>query len=71
MRTGRVGKLSCANPAPDTARSASHAPMITPMRPVFMVCVPCPDRFLRRSKASGFAGRMPTIPRVGKSGGAE
>src|ERR1700730_11831424 len=39
MRTGRLGKFSCADPAPAAMRSTSHAPMITPIRHRFMVCV--------------------------------
>src|SRR6266705_2977299 len=70
MRTARLGKLSCADPAPGAATSANHAAMIAPMRHVFIVC-PCPDRFCGACEGvSDFAGRMPIISEVGKSSGA-
>src|SRR5882724_2893228 len=43
MRTGRLGKLSCALGMPGAARTISHATMITPMRKSFMA-LPCSHR---------------------------
>src|SRR3979490_3590704 len=70
MRTGRLGNLSCADPAPGAARNISHAPTATAtLRQILVIALSPALSFLRRSKASGFAGRMSVISELGKRDG--
>src|ERR1035437_1065350 len=69
MRTGWLGKLSCANDAQGAPRNVSHAAMTAPIRQTFMMRSPALIVSAALLEAPGFERRMPIIPGGGKAAG--